>query len=182
MLVDLTLRITPKMVAAAQGNEKKALVGHIGTHFDVMDKEFPLEFTRRDAIVFDVSSVMDRDICVSDVDIQAVRRSTFVAFCTGFISREPYGGKNYFSSHPQLSPGLIDLLVDRGVSIIGIDAAGIRRGKEHTAADQYCADHNVFIVENLCNLNQIIGESVINTYPMNYAEMTGLPCRVIAEV
>ena len=29
MLVDLTLRITPKMVAAAQGNEKKALVGHM---------------------------------------------------------------------------------------------------------------------------------------------------------
>ena len=26
-----------------------------------------------------------------------------------------------------------------------------------------------------------IGRCVINTYPMNYAEMTGLPCRVVAE-
>ena len=33
MLIDITLKITPKMVTDAQGNEKKALVGHIGTHF-----------------------------------------------------------------------------------------------------------------------------------------------------
>jgi len=43
MLIDITLKITPKMVSDAQGNEKKALVGHLGTHFDVMNKEFPLE-------------------------------------------------------------------------------------------------------------------------------------------
>lgn len=40
----------------------------------------------------------------------------------------------------------------------------------------------VFIVENLCNLVKVIGRCVINTYPMNYTEMTGLPCRVVAEV
>lgn len=38
MLIDITLKITPKMVTDAQGNEKKALVGHLGTHFDVMNK------------------------------------------------------------------------------------------------------------------------------------------------
>ena len=48
--------------------------------------------------------------------------------------------------------------------------------------DQHCADQGVFIVENLCNLNKVIGRCVINTYPMNYAEMTGLPCRVVAEI
>ena len=48
------------MVTDAQGNKKKALVGHLGTHFDVMNKEFPLEYTKRRAIVFDVSDVGDR--------------------------------------------------------------------------------------------------------------------------
>mgnify|MGYP007066589725 CR=1 FL=1 len=57
MLIDITLKITPKMVTDAQGNEKKSLVGHLGTHFDVMDKEFPLEYTERKGICFDVSSV-----------------------------------------------------------------------------------------------------------------------------
>lgn len=46
MLIDVTLMITRKMVKDAQGNEKKSLVGHLGTHFDVMNKEFPLEYTK----------------------------------------------------------------------------------------------------------------------------------------
>ena len=79
MLIDITLKITPKMVTDVQGNEKKALVGHLGTHFDVMNKEFPLEYTKR-------------------------------------------------------------AVIDSG------------------------------------------GVCIVNTYPINYAEMTGLPCRVVAEI
>ncbi len=62
MKIDITLKITPKMMTDAQGNEKKALVGHLGTHFDVMNKEFPLEYTQREGIIFDVSSAEERNI------------------------------------------------------------------------------------------------------------------------
>ena len=44
MMIDLTVEVTPKAAADAQGNEKKALTGHLGTHIDVMDREFPLEY------------------------------------------------------------------------------------------------------------------------------------------
>lgn len=185
MLIDITLQITPKMVTDAQGNEKKALVGHLGTHFDVMNKEFPLEYTRRKGIVFDVSDITDRDIDVCNVDLSQVGADMFVAFYTGFIEEEGYGSKVYFTEHPQLSDELIDALLEKGVSIIGVDFAGVRRGKEHTPKDQYCADRGVFIIENLCNLKTIAdkdGACIVNTYPMNYAEMTGLPCRVVAEI
>ena len=182
MLIDITLKITPKMTKDAQGNLKKALVGHLGTHFDVMNKEFPLDYVRRQAIVFDVSSVNDRDIEIADIDLDVVESDMFVTFHTGFIDQVEYGSKEYFASHPALSVELIDALLDKGVSIIGVDCAGVRNGKEHTPMDQHCADHGVFIVENLCNLDKVIGKCVINTYPMNYAEMTGLPCRVVAEV
>jgi len=47
MLLDITLQVTPAMLGKAWGNTDKALVGHLGTHFDVMDKEFPLEYTSR---------------------------------------------------------------------------------------------------------------------------------------
>ncbi len=184
MLIDITLKITPKMAAAAQGNENKALTGHLGTHFDVMNKMFPLEYTKRNGIIFDVSKVCDRDIEAADIDMSKVERHMFVAFYTGFMEREAYGSKNYFAAHPQLSDALIDLLVEKGVSIIGIDFAGVRRGKEHTPKDQYCADRGVFIVENLCNLKTALqkGDScTMHTYPMNYTDVTGLPCRVIAE-
>ncbi|MBR3312062.1 MAG: cyclase family protein [Solobacterium sp.] len=182
MLIDITLRITPEMATDAQGNEKKALTGHLGTHFDVMNKEFPLEYTRRKAVVFDVSAVKDRDIDIADIELSKVEKDMFVAFYTGFIEKTGYGGKVYFKEHPQLSNELIDALLAKEISLIGVDFAGVRRGKEHTPKDQYCADHGVFIIENLCNLKNAIGECIINTYPVNYVGMTGLPCRVVAEV
>lgn len=98
MLIDVTLKITPKMVKDAQGNEKKSLVGHLGTHFDVMNKEFPLEYTKRTALVFDVSKVTNREIDISDIDLTAVRPDMFVAFYTGFIEKEGYGGKSILAN------------------------------------------------------------------------------------
>lgn len=185
MLIDITLQVTPEMRGAAPEKEDRTLVGHLGTHFDVMDKEFPLEYTRREGIVFDVSAIRDRDITSQDIDLDKVCPEQFVAFYTGYIEQEPYGTKVYFSQHPQLSHGLIDALLDKGISIIGIDCSGIRRGKEHTPTDQLCADRGVFVVENLCNLQPLVaagGYFTVHTYPVSCSGMTGLPCRVIAEV
>ena len=187
MLIDITLRISPKMVTGAQGNEKKTLTGHLGTHFDCMNREFPLEYTERKALVFDVSNISGGEIGPEDIDFELIEPDMFVAFYTGFIEQEGYGTKKYFSEHPQLSMELIEKLLERKISIIGIDFAGVRRGPEHTPTDQHCADRNVFIVENLCSLKAVLGNDskkafTANTYPMNYAEMTGLPCRVIAKI
>lgn len=185
MLLDITLQVTPGMRRSAPEKDDRALVGHLGTHFDVMDKEFPLDYTRRQGLVFDVSAVRDRDIDLGDIDLDAVQADMFVAFYTGYIEEVPYGSPVYFAEHPQLSHGLIDALLEKGVSIIGIDCSGIRRGKEHTPKDQYCADKGVFVIENLCGLNAVIqkgGHFTAHTYPVNYSGMTGLPCRVIAEL
>lgn len=185
MLLDITLQVTPEMRRSAPEKDDRALVGHLGTHFDVMDKEFPLEYTRREGIVFDVSKIRNRDIQIGDIHMDKVGKAQFVAFYTGYIEEEPYGTKTYFSAHPQLSHSLIDALLNKGVSIIGIDCSGIRRGKEHTPADQLCADRGVFVVENLCGLQALVaagGHFIAHTYPVSYSGMTGLPCRVIAEI
>lgn len=185
MKVDITLEITPKMVKDAQGNEKKTLVGHLGTHFDVMDKVFPLIYTERKGVFFDVSNVKDRDIDTCDIDLHKVERDMFVGFYTGFIEEVGYGTSEYFHEHPQLSLNLIASLIQKEVSIIGIDFAGLRRGKEHTPTDQYCADRDIFVVENLNNLKQVVNKSnecIVHTYPMRYAGMSGLPCRVIVSL
>lgn len=185
MLIDLTLKITPQMRRDAQGNENKALIGHLGTHFDCMEQEFPLEYTERQGLVFDVRHVGERDIDLSDVDLSQVKKDMFVAFYSGFSEQEPYGSAVYFSRHPQLSDALIDALVEKKISIIGVDFAGIRRGKEHIPKDRYCAERGVFVVENLCHLQEVLNQSpsfLAATYPMNYVGVTGLPCRVIAKV
>jgi len=187
MLIDLSVKVTNISNKDALVNEKMASFGHLGTHFDVMNKEFPLEFTKRKAIVFDVSEIVDREIAEADIDISLISADMFVSFYTCFIEKFEYGTKSYFTMHPQLSDKLIDKLLEKKISIIGIDFAGVRRGVEHTPKDQYCADRGVFIIENLCNLGKVLnGKSVVdftaNTYPVNFAGMTGLPCRVVAEI
>lgn len=184
MLIDITLTVTPEMARDAQQKQDPSLAGHLGTHFDGMDKEFPLTYTKREGIVFDVSAVQGRDIALSDIDAARVKAGMFVAFYTGFIEEVGYGNEGYFSTHPQLSAELIDTLLQKGVSIIGLDFAGVRRGREHTPTDQRCAERGTFIIENLCNLKALLtgeGTFVAHTYPMKLAGVTGLPCRVIAE-
>ena len=184
MLIDITTKITKARLKDTSGNANKALIGHVGTHFDVMDEEFPLEYTKCSGVVFDVSGASDRDICISDIDMNKVSTDMFVAFYSGFIERIGYGEDGYFTAHPQLSDELIDALVEKGVSIIGLDFAGIRRGNEHIPKDRYCAQHGVFVVENLCNLAELLKYKsfIAHTYPMKIEGVTGLPCRVVAEI
>jgi kynurenine formamidase len=53
--------------------------------------------------------------------------------------------------------------------------------------DQHCADHGVFVVENLCQLGALLqgqkyGRFEIFTFPVKFEGMSGLPCRVMALV
>ena len=187
MFIDLSVKVTVQSNREAAENEKMVSFGHLGTHFDVMDKEFPLPFLKRDAVVFDVRNVKDRDIGTGDADLSLVEEGMFAAFYTGFIDGVPYGTREYFTAHPQLSNELIEALLEKKVSIIGVDFAGVRRGAEHTPMDRRCAERGAFVVENLCNLDKVLsGRKTAGftayTFPVNFAGLTGLPCRVAAEV
>ena len=160
MLIDITLPVTPEMMGTAWEN------------------------TVRKAVVFDVSHIRGRDIEITDIDFELVRADMFVAFRTGYIEDVTYGTPQYFKEHPQLSDALIDALLVRKISIIGVDCAGIRRGEAHVPADQRCADQGVFVIENLWDLKSVLSGNVFftaRTYPMRFLGITGLPCRVIAE-
>lgn len=187
MYYDFTLKITPKIMKDAQNNDRFSLIGHLGTHFDVMDKEFPLDYLRLPAIVINVSTIHNRDIQVEDIDIDTIQEGMFVAFYTGYVHEYSYGNLAYFKNHIQLSHHLIHLLIEKKIKIIGIDCAGIRHGQEHTKTDQYCADHDIFVVENMDGMDLFLNEEkqktcFINTYTVSYTGITGLPCRVIGEI
>ncbi len=184
--IDITTSVSAELLQRAQKNLRLAFNGHVGTHFDVINKEFPLEYLDLDAIVFEVAEYAEKEeIGKDDIDLSMVKEGMFVAFHTGFIEQEGYATKRYFSNHPQLSIDLIHVLLDRHVCIIGVDFAGVRRGKEHMPTDKICADHGTFIVENLCNLSEVLDGKKqafckIGTYPVKFKGQTGLPCRVIA--
>lgn len=193
--IDITTCVSAELLAKAHQNLNLAFNGHVGTHFDVMNKVFPLEYMELDGVVFDVTHCLGKtdnetdmdEIGVSDIDLDAVKEGMLVAFHTGYIEQEGYATKKYFTKHPQLSFDLIHALLDKHISIIGVDFAGVRNGKEHTPTDQLCADQRVFIVENLCNLASVLAgkkQAVckIGTYPVKFEGQTGLPCRVVARV
>ncbi|WP_322061133.1 hypothetical protein [Paraburkholderia sp. J63] len=79
----------------------------------------------------------------------------------------------------------VDYLLDRKVKLIGVDAAGVQNPRKHADVDQLCADQGVFIVENLNNVKQLLGRMpapfTVYTAPVSRTDLTGLPCRVIAE-
>lgn len=186
-IIDITLKVTPKDADDAKENLKKAWNGHIGTHFDVMNKEFPLEYMELPAVAFNIEHKGLDEIQVDDIDLNEVPENGAVAFCSNFMKKEKYGTKGYFCNHPDLSKGLIDALLNKHVSIIVVDFSGLRNGKEHTPTDQYCADHGTFIVENACNISSVLAgkksaKFILGTYPVNFEGMTGLPCRVVARV
>lgn len=189
MWIDLTVAVTADLAEKARANEKMTAFGHLGTHFDVMNLTFPLDNARRSGFVIDVTETAfaGQDIALSSEALKLIQAGDFVIFRTGMIENVPYGSEAYFTNHPQLSSALIDALIEKKVAMIGIDAAGIRRGSAHTPMDQHCADHGVFVVENLCQLGALLqgqkyGRFEIFTFPVKLEGMSGLPCRVMALV
>jgi kynurenine formamidase len=185
--IDLSVQVSQAKWHELFGAEQLAAAGHIGTHFDVMNTTFDLENTKRPGKIVDVSGVRERDIGISDVRATEIRAHDFVIFHTGFLQAVGYGTPAYRTDYPQLARDLLRLLLEKQVSLIGLDAPGVRRGVEHIPTDQWCADHGVFIVENLANtglLLQAAGQCqfTVYTFPLSIAELTGLPCRVIAEI
>ncbi len=192
MKIDLSVPITEKILNTICNHSNAKHIpsvtqfGHIGTHFDILDKEFNLENTERKGKIFDVSHIKNRDIEVTDIAADNIEENDFVIFHTGCLKEREYGSPEYFTDHPEYSYDLITYLVNKKISMIGTDTAGIRKASEHPQADKYCADHDIFVVENLNNLALLIKavdthDFIVHTYPVNYKGLTGLPCRVVAE-
>ena len=159
--------------------------GHFGTHFDIMQGVFPLEYCRRNGKIFDVSFVKEREIFIEDINTAEISADDFVIFYTGTMQKEGYGTTEYFNSGPEFSKELIDFLIEKKVSLIGFDMAGICRVERHAIVDQYCADNGIFIIENLDNLQSLIKKTspfIVHTYPLKLKGYSGLPSRVIAEI
>ena len=194
MIIDLSVNVTREMIEEIKAFVPKDktlseldLFGHLGTHFDIMDKAFDMNNLERAGRVFDVYGIEERDIGLEDIDSDKISRGDFVMFHTGTIRRKRYGTEDYILSHVELSWDLIKSLTDKGVSMIGIDAGGLRMPKDHVKVDNYCAARNIFVVENLYNLDRLLeaagSESFnVGTYPMNLSGTTGLPCRVVARL
>lgn len=182
MLIDLSLEIDQSNIP---DDSPFRAMGHVGTHFDVMDKAFPLDSFRTRGQVVDISHIRDREVEISDLP-EDIAEGGIIILHTGYMDEIGYDGKGYNQRSAELSDAAMAHITDRKVKLIGVDAAGIQKPKKHVAADQFCADRNIFVIENLRNVRDLLGHPAggltIYTSPMSYIGLSGLPCRVLAEL
>ncbi len=192
MKIDLSFKVDKKVLEEISASLEQANLdlekqGHVGTHFDVMNKEFSIENIITRGRIFDISHIKTGEVKLQDLDLSNIEKGDFVMFYSGILKQLGYGPKEYFSTNIELSDELIDALINREVNFIGIDMNGAQKPANHLHIDQYCADRGVFIIENLDNLDILLEKAAdkpftVYTFPVNMSGFSGLPCRVIAEI
>jgi kynurenine formamidase len=182
MIIDLTAKIKREDFISDHPLIKS---GHIGTHFDVMDKEFPIENVKRSGKIIDISNIKDREVQIDDIKIE-INENDFVIFKTDHLTNLGFLTPEYMEKSAELSDSLVEFLISKKISMVGVDALGVQKPEKHVPVDQHFADNNIFVVENLFSLD-VLYEKVQNNdltiycLPLNLVNATGLPCRVVAE-
>jgi kynurenine formamidase len=201
MFIDLTLDIQSNRVKAALQIQQSAaeaelttavtrpehqMEGHVGTHFDVMDKEFPINSFKTPGRLVDISGIRAREVEVSDLVPSKIEAGETVIFYTGYMDELGYENRLYWKRSAELSDAAILYLIAKQIRLIAVDAAGAQKPTKHQKVDKLCADNGIFIVENLDNVKALIAHRnepfTVYTAPLRRSGLTGLPCRVIAEV
>ncbi|MGL5328833.1 MAG: cyclase family protein [Peptostreptococcaceae bacterium] len=168
-----------------QQENKLISAGHIGTHVDVYNKsEIPEEYIKSRGLIIDCSNYnLDEEIGMECIDDKTINNGDFIIFKTNIGKEHPYGSEAYIKSHNQLSMELIDFLINKKVNFIGIDCAGLRRGKEHFEVDIKCEENSVYVVENLdlSQVNDYDKDISVYTIWINNPLSTGLATRVLID-
>lgn len=195
MLIDLTLPIDEQDTHNPFFKQQHAInvsrLGHLGTHLDIMHVDTanlaPERFITP-AILIHVENIYQRPIELSDIpNLSQIAAGDFVIFKTDWFDTyyrsEFYVKGHPEAGHPELSDEVLETLIERKVNFIGIDAAGIKKTEGHAKADTYCADHDVFVIENIVNLARLSQDRFkLYCFPLNLKKVSGLPVRLIAEL
>ncbi|MBI3231547.1 MAG: cyclase family protein [Candidatus Doudnabacteria bacterium] len=159
---------------------------HAGTHMDApahmlnggkMLSDYSAEkfFGRGHLLDARSRSVIDEDLLV-DSDIQA---EDIVLVMTGFY--EKFGQPEYFEKYVEFTESFAKRLLDFGVSAIGMDTPSPDRPP--FAVHKLLLAHDILIIENLTNLDQLLNHSSFEVVALPAKFQTNAaPCRVVAKI
>lgn len=154
---------------------------HVATHVDIgkQHQSVPLERCIAPGRMVDVTGITTRAIEPSDFPDTIVTGET-VLFKTRW---DRHLGTGTYLDHPVLSKDTIKLLIEKEVNMVGIDAPGLGRGREHGDFDTMLTDNNIFVIENLSHMD-IVPEETFTVYcfPLSIEGVDALPARVVIEV
>jgi kynurenine formamidase len=165
---------------------------HTGTHIDApahflphgktIDQYSPERFFVAGIVVPALAYNGDEAI---EVDVFAGYRAMLPA-CGAVVVRtgwDRYWGSERYMCHPYLSREAAELLVENGISIVGVDALSVDstvQGTDHAHATLLGSD--ALIVENLARLDQLTPGKLYHFafLPLALAGLDGSPIRAVA--
>jgi kynurenine formamidase len=156
---------------------------HIGTHIDIVNKNNKIELSRfiGRGVLIDISNCNLDPITLNNIhNKDLVKKDDFVFFRSCWSKN--IGDEKYFD-HPELSFEIIEWLSKRKVNMVGIDALGLGKGKNHGAYDKYLAGNGIYVIENLINLDSIKDEIfTVYCFPLNIENLEAIPARVVVQI
>lgn len=163
-----------------------SMPAHTATHIDLVDPRRVVSPSRMigPGRLIDVSGGPGKqppDIIEleSITGIEYLRWGEFVFFRTGWSK---YAGTEQYFNHPQLSRELVEWLAETQINAVGIDALGLGRDSLHGEFDRLLTSRNIFVIENLINLESVpAGGFTVYCMPLNIEEIDAIPARVLVE-
>ena len=167
-------------------NHRIRMSVHTGTHLDTPRHFFhrpgtvgddPLDRFCGPTRVFDCSG--ESTIDLTSEDKSRIQAGDIVLVRTGMD--EKWGTDAYFEDYPVISESLTDFLVQRQISIFGVDSPGPDKYPYPTHVKFFEA--NICILENLCGLEPLVGEDNVEVFafPLKL-EADSSPVRAVARV
>ena len=156
---------------------------HVGTHVDAprhmikggrsLDQIPAGNFAGR-GLVIDV-----RDgFSLEKVKKSDVRKGDIVLFYTGMATK--YHESAYYDSYPAITEQIARYLIQKEVKMAGVDMCSVDH--EPFPVHRILLKEQVLIIENLTNLEELIGkEFKIYAFPIKL-QIDGAPARVMAEI
>lgn len=159
-----------------------SMPSHTATHLDLVSKERSVDLHRMisNAWIIDVTQSTGGKITRDDLGDIRVRPDDSVLFRTDW-SR--YIDTARYYEHPELTPDVLDWLIERRVNIVGIDAQGLGQGATHGEYDHKLARHDIYVLENLANLAAIPQSTcTLYCFPLLLEQIDAIPARAVAQV
>jgi arylformamidase len=181
---DAETQIEPAAILEKDGYQDHlvSLGTHVGTHMDApahmipkgktLD-QYPVERFVGRGVVIRVGGQFSLD----DVKNADLRQGDIVLFNTGFDNK--YHDPEYFATYPAIPEDIAHYLVEKKVSIVGIDMCS--PDHEPFPTHKILLGGDVLIVENLTGLEELHGDIEVTALPIKL-QLDGSPARVIAKL
>jgi len=184
--LEVELENDKKLSRDGYANHNLKMGMHAGTHLDL-----PAHMLNDQRQISDIdlaylngrakllNAVGEKVITVKDKYKNLIEKDDIIIIYTGFA--EKYGTKEYYTEHPVISEELADLLIKKEIKILGFDLPSPDRNPYQI--HQKLFKNNIFILENLCNLDQLpeFKSFKFFLFPLKI-RAEAAPCRVAAEV